>query len=80
LAKLATKAGVEGRPIEISAPLIDLTKPEIIRQGLTLGVDYGMTHSCYDPIDGKPCRRCDSCQIREKAFQSLGMMDPALAL
>ena len=59
LARLATKAGVEGRPIEIRAPLIALTKPEIIQKGLALGVDYGLTHSCYDPVDGHACGRCD---------------------
>ena len=79
LARLATKAGVEGRPIEIRTPLIDLTKPEIIQKGLALGVDYGMTHSCYDPVDGRPCGRCDACLIRKKAFESLGMRDPVLS-
>jgi 7-cyano-7-deazaguanine synthase len=79
LARLATKAGVEGRPIEIRTPLIQLTKPEIIRRGLELGVDYGLTHSCYAPVDGRPCRHCDACLIRMKAFESLGMVDPALA-
>lgn len=79
LATLATKAGVEGSPLRIHAPLIDLAKVEIIRLGLGLGVDYGLTHSCYDPsLDGMPCRRCDSCLIRSKAFAELGMTDPAL--
>lgn len=78
LARLATKAGVEGRPLEVRAPLIQLTKAQIIQRGLDLGVDYGLTHSCYDPIDGKPCGECDSCQIRTKAFESLGMTDPVL--
>lgn len=79
MAKLATKAGVEGLPVRIHAPLIALTKPQIIQKGLDLGVDYGMTHSCYDPSpDGKPCGHCDSCLIRIKAFESLGMKDPAL--
>ncbi len=78
LARLATKAGVEGRPIEIRTPLIHLTKPEIIQKGLALGVDYGMTHSCYDPVDGRACGRCDACLIRKKAFESLGMTDPVL--
>jgi 7-cyano-7-deazaguanine synthase len=76
LARIATKAGVEGRPIEIRAPLIALTKPEIIQLGLNLNVDYSLTHSCYDPVEGKPCHRCDSCQIREKAFAALGLIDP----
>jgi 7-cyano-7-deazaguanine synthase len=78
LAALATKAGVEGRPIEIRTPLIQLTKAQIIRRGLELGVDYGITHSCYDPIDGKPCGHCDACTIRLRAFRSLGLEDPAL--
>lgn len=78
LARLATKAGVEGNQITIHAPLIHLTKPEIIKRGLDLGVDYGLTHSCYDPIDGRPCEHCDSCLIRIKAFAELGLSDPAL--
>lgn len=79
LARVATKAGVEGNPVTIHAPLIDLTKPEIIRRGLELGVDYALTHSCYDPAeDGAPCGRCDSCHIRESAFSELGMTDPVL--
>ena len=78
LARLATKAGVEGRPIEIRTPLILLTKPQIIERGLALGVDYRMTHSCYDPVGGRACGRCDACVIRRKAFESLGMTDPVL--
>jgi 7-cyano-7-deazaguanine synthase len=78
LARLATKAGVEGRPIEIRTPLIHLQKTEIIRRGLELGVDYGITHSCYDPVDGKACGHCDSCLIRKKAFEDLGTTDPVL--
>jgi len=79
LAILATKAGVEGKPMRIHAPLIALTKPQIIERGLALGVDYGITHSCYDPDpSGKPCGGCDSCQIRRRAFASLGLTDPAL--
>ncbi|CAN5668643.1 7-cyano-7-deazaguanine synthase QueC [soil metagenome] len=78
LARLATKAGVEGRPIEIRTPLIQLTKAQIIERGLALSVDYGLTHSCYDPIDGKACGRCDACVIRQHAFESLGMQDPVL--
>lgn len=79
LARLATKAGVEGRPIEIRTPLISLHKTEIIQRGLDLGVDYGLTHSCYDPVDGKACGRCDACLIRKKAFEDLGMRDPVLS-
>ena len=78
LARLATKAGVEGHPIEIRTPLIQMTKVEIIEEGLRLGVDFGLTHSCYDPqADGRPCGRCDACQIRLSAFAKLGMVDPA---
>ncbi len=80
LANVATKAGVEGERFRIHAPLIDLPKTEIIRLGLSLGLDYGLTHSCYDPDpEGRPCRRCDSCRIRIAAFRELGMEDPALA-
>lgn len=79
LAALATKAGVEGHGPTIHAPLIGLTKPDIIRRGLDLGVNYGITHSCYDPRpDGTPCGACDSCVIRAKAFEALGMRDPVL--
>ncbi|MBX7131791.1 MAG: 7-cyano-7-deazaguanine synthase QueC [Fimbriimonadaceae bacterium] len=77
-ANLATKAGVEGRPFRIHAPLVELTKPEIIRKGLDLGVNYGITHSCYDPDpEGKACGLCDSCRIRRSAFAELGMDDSA---
>ncbi|MFM9871829.1 MAG: 7-cyano-7-deazaguanine synthase QueC [Fimbriimonadaceae bacterium] len=79
LARIATKAGIEGEQITIHAPLINLTKPQIIQQGLDLGVDYGLTHSCYDPINGRPCEHCDSCLIRIKAFADLGLIDPALS-
>ena len=79
LANLATKAGVEGQRITVHAPLIDLTKPQIIERGLSLGVDYAKTHSCYDPLpDGTPCGRCDACLIRIAAFKQLGMTDPVL--
>jgi 7-cyano-7-deazaguanine synthase len=79
LASLATKAGVEGRSLTILAPLLELTKADIIRRGLALGVDYGLTLSCYDPgPDGKPCRHCDSCQLRARGFSEAGAVDPAL--
>ena len=79
LARLATKAGVEGQSIEIWAPLQHLTKAEIIRRGLDLGIDYGLTHSCYDPRpDGRPCGRCDSCRLRAKGFEEAGARDPLL--
>jgi 7-cyano-7-deazaguanine synthase len=79
LAGLATKAGVEGAPLRVHAPLIRMTKAEIITRGLALGVDYGVTHSCYDPdASGRPCGRCDSCLLRSKGFAEAGAVDPAL--
>ncbi len=80
MANLATRAGVEGTGrFRVRAPLIEMTKAEIIRTGLSLGVDYGLTLSCYDPSpDGVPCRRCDSCQLRAKGFLEAGVPDPAL--
>jgi 7-cyano-7-deazaguanine synthase len=70
MANLATKAGVEGARFKIHTPLIRMTKAEIIKLGLKLGVDYTMTHSCYDPKpDGTPCGRCDSCLLRAKGFR-----------
>ncbi len=76
---VGTKAGVEGRAPAVVAPLMHLTKAEIIKKGLALGVDYALTHSCYDPDDeGKACGRCDSCRIRIAAFAELGQTDPAL--
>jgi 7-cyano-7-deazaguanine synthase len=81
MANLATKAGVEGRQrLRIHAPLIHLSKAEIIRNGTELGVDYGLTSSCYDPApDGRPCGSCDSCQLRAKGFDAAGLPDPLLA-
>ncbi|MDX2036425.1 MAG: 7-cyano-7-deazaguanine synthase QueC [Isosphaeraceae bacterium] len=78
LADLATKAGVEGSGrFRIHAPLVPMTKVDIIRRGLELGVDYGLTHSCYDPTpEGLSCGRCDSCRLRLAAFERLGMVDP----
>jgi len=77
LAGLATKAGVEGARLRIHAPLISMTKAEIIRRGLALGVDYGLTHSCYDPdASGRPCGHCDSCLLRAKGFAEAGVRDP----
>jgi 7-cyano-7-deazaguanine synthase len=79
LATLATRAGVEGRPLRIWAPLQQLSKAAIIRVGTELGVDYSLTHSCYDPEpDGAPCGRCDSCRIRAAGFAEAGVADPAL--
>lgn len=77
MANLATKAGVEGSPYKIHAPLIDLTKAQIIETGLALGVDYGLTHSCYDPTpEGISCGHCDSCLLRLKGFADAGYTDP----
>lgn len=78
MANLATKAGVEGRQnLTIHAPLMQLTKAEIICRGLKLGVDYGLTSSCYDPApDGAPCGECDSCTLRRKGFRENGIEDP----
>jgi 7-cyano-7-deazaguanine synthase len=78
VAALATKAGVEGRPLRVLAPLLHLAKGDIIRRGLALGLDYGLTLSCYDPApDGRPCGRCDSCRLRAKGFAEAGASDPA---
>ena len=77
LANLATKAGVEGQGYQIQAPLIDLTKGEILRRGLDLGVDYRLTHSCYDPTPaGLSCGHCDSCRLRLKGFAEINQEDP----
>ncbi|OFV92333.1 MAG: 7-cyano-7-deazaguanine synthase QueC [Acidobacteria bacterium RIFCSPLOWO2_12_FULL_65_11] len=79
LAALATRAGVEGAKFRVHAPLIALTKSQIIRRGLELGLDYGLTHSCYDPSsDGRPCGTCDSCKLRARGFAEAGMADPLL--
>jgi 7-cyano-7-deazaguanine synthase len=84
-ANLATKMGVEGNYITIHTPLIEMTKAQIIRRGTALGVDYGLTFSCYDPqpIPGKegamtPCGHCDSCLLRAAGFAAAGIADPAL--
>ena len=77
LANLATRAAVTGAKTTIHAPLIQLTKAQIIRRGVALGVDYGLTHSCYDPdTDGRACGRCDSCSLRLKGFREAGVSDP----
>jgi len=78
MAALATKAGVEGMPVRIEAPLLHLTKAEIIERGRALGVDYSLTHSCYDPgAGGRACGTCDSCLLRARGFEQLGLVDPA---
>ena len=80
LARLATQAGVEGRPLEVLAPLATLSKPEIIRLGLAVGLDYGLTTSCYDPdARGRPCGACDSCLLRAAGFAAAGAVDPRAA-
>ncbi|MDA3904335.1 MAG: 7-cyano-7-deazaguanine synthase QueC [Desulfuromusa sp.] len=77
MANLATKAGVEGCPYHIHAPLLNLTKAQIIQQGLALGVDYHLTHSCYDPTpEGLSCGLCDSCRLRLQGFAAAGQEDP----
>jgi 7-cyano-7-deazaguanine synthase len=77
LANLATRAGAEGQPTAIRAPLIDLSKADIIRQGTALGVDYGLTVSCYQAdSQGRACRRCDSCRLRQQGFIEAGVEDP----
>lgn len=77
LAGLATKAGVSGHRLEILAPLVAMTKADIIRLGLDLGLDFGMTTSCYDPdAAGRPCGACDSCRLRAAGFSAAGAIDP----
>jgi 7-cyano-7-deazaguanine synthase len=78
-ANLGTKIGVEGKRIKIHTPLISLTKAQIIKKGLKLGVDYSSTHSCYDPDEkGRACGRCDSCLLRKKGFSEVGIEDPTV--
>lgn len=80
LASLATARGVRGETFRIHAPLQHLTKAEIIRRGVALGLDYGLTHSCYDPEpEGRPCGRCDSCLLRAAGFAEAGVIDPIAA-
>jgi 7-cyano-7-deazaguanine synthase len=77
MANLATRAGVEGRRLSVHAPLLALSKAEIITRGLELGVDFGLTLSCYDPTaDGTSCGRCDACQLRLEGFRAVGRPDP----
>jgi len=80
LAAVATRAGVEGVRFRVHTPLISLTKADIVRKGLAHGLDYGLTHSCYDPdLEGRPCGRCDSCLLRAKGFAEAGAPDPLLS-
>jgi 7-cyano-7-deazaguanine synthase len=77
LASLATATGVQGGSFRVHAPLQILSKADIIRKGQALGLDYGLTHSCYDPApDGRPCGHCDSCQLRAAGFAEAGVADP----
>jgi len=79
VANLGTRDGVEGARFRIHTPLVSLGKADIIRRGVELGLDYGLTHSCYDPrADGSPCGACDSCRLRAKGFREAGMPDPLL--
>jgi 7-cyano-7-deazaguanine synthase len=78
LARVATKAGVEGRPLRIRAPLLRLTKAGIVRLGTRLGVPYRLTLTCYDPVRGRACGACDACQLRRKGFDEAGVEDPTL--
>lgn len=77
MANLATRAGVEGRPVRVETPLIDLGKADIIREGSRLGVDYALTVSCYDPDEeGRACGRCEACRLRAAGFRTAGIPDP----
>ena len=79
LASVATRAGVEGASFHVRTPLISMTKAEIIRHGVQLGLDYGLTTSCYDPDStGRPCEHCDACLLRAKGFAEAGILDPLL--
>lgn len=79
MANLATKAGVEGHPVEIATPLMRLSKAEIIREGVALGLDYGLTVSCYQAdAQGRACGRCDSCRLRRQGFEQAGVADPTV--
>ena len=80
LARLATRAGVDGAPLRVRTPLLELSKADIIRLGMSLGLEYGLTHSCYDPLpDGRPCSHWDSCMLRARGFAEAGIADPLLS-
>ena len=74
--RAGTKAGMEGRGIEVRAPLLALTKAEIVRLGMSLNVPFHLTHSCYDPVGTVACGQCDSCRIRQRGFSEAGVVDP----
>ena len=76
LANIATKAGVEDDAFKLHAPLQDMTKADIAREAARLGLDAGLSHSCYDPIDGKACAQCDACRLRARGFEEAGLSDP----
>lgn len=77
MARLATKAGVEGAPLQVRAPLSAMRKSDIVRKGRELGVDFSLTHTCYDPMDaGRPCGACDACILRRRGFEEVGECDP----
>ena len=77
LAAVGTKSGVEGRPLRVHAPLLQWSKAEIVSKGIGLGVDFSLTHSCYDPVpSGLACGTCDACQLRLKGFREAGLADP----
>lgn len=78
MARVATRSGVEGRGARVHAPLVEWTKARIVQEAVRLGVDLGRTVSCYEPsADGRPCRRCDACRLRERGFREAGIEDPA---
>jgi 7-cyano-7-deazaguanine synthase len=76
MANLGTKAGSEGKPFNLHAPLMTMDKKEIIQTGISLGVDYGQTHSCYDPVEELACGKCDACLLRLQGFAGAGIIDP----
>jgi 7-cyano-7-deazaguanine synthase len=78
LANLATRAGVEGARFRVHMPLVSMSKADIIRRGRSLGLDYALTHSCYDPVGDRPCGHCDSCVLRARGFREAGFLDPLL--
>jgi len=78
LANVATKAGVEGEGFTIHAPLLHMTKADIAREAQRLGLDAGLSHSCYDPVEGRHCGKCDACRLRAKGFADAGLKDPTV--